>query len=769
MKETLWEALALLARRDPDRARERNDSGFSQGDGPLGHYLVAVGPGCWSEAMTAAAARLVRRYRRQLEEAGLQGAVAVASARADDGNGGGTVEPVTVTASGDEVVVAFAAYDPARLSRFKVAVRRRRWDGEARVWRVPASEAREVLAWAEREKAHVAGAVAASSCSYRVEAAGAELMVRSPLELRLAVKALPGARWDPLARVWRVAPTPEARELARQHGLEWTEEAERAVAAEESRRARLRQASAALTSLERSPLEGVSLYPFQAAGVEYVLAADGRAIIADEMGLGKTLQALAVLEARQAYPALVVCPNLSGLGPRKWAGEAIRALPGRRVTILGEDGTVRVRLPGGGYRDVPANDPLAELSVVNYDRLPGWTEADPERRKRGALRPRPGTPLATLARRGLRGLVVDEVHYVKNHRALRTRAVEGMARGVPVKVALSGTPLLNRPAELIAPLTILGRLEDLGGFWMFVRRYCGARQGRYGLDLSGASNLEELNERLRETCYVRRLKRDVLPELPAKQREAVELEIADRQEYAAAEADTIRWLGERAAQDAEFLASIADLDPEEQQRLQRERRASAEAAAARAEALVRIGALRRLAARGKLPAVEEWVRALVEGGVEKLVIFAHHRDVQEALARRLHDLWVVRVEGGRAEANVEAVRRFQERGPRIAVVSLAAGREGIELTAASHVAFAELPWRPGDLDQAEDRLYGRLNDPHGVNSYYLLGRATIDVDMAELIDAKREVIDRAVDGRAGTSGEPILGALIGRLLARGGG
>src|SRR5690606_35078216 len=174
-----------------------------------------------------------------------------------------------------------------------------------------------------------------------------------------------------------------------------------------------------------------------------------------------------------------------------------------------------------------------------------------------------------LIERCPRGVVFDEFHYCKNPRARRTKAAALLAQGAEYRLGLTGTPILNRPNELIAPLKLLGRLRHLGGYAGFIRDYCGragTRQvrGRTIKDTSGATNLERLNEKLRATCYVRRLKKDVLSELPPKVRGMVELEIDNRDEYNRARADVVAWLGNRAAQEAEFLRSIAHLSRSEE-------------------------------------------------------------------------------------------------------------------------------------------------------------------------------------------------------------
>lgn len=457
---------------------------------------------------------------------------------------------------------------------------------------------------------------------------------------------------------------------------------------------------------------GGTLRPFQLAGVQYAVQHE-RTFIADQMGLGKTVEALATLQATNNYPAVIVCPASLKLN---WKREAERWLPGHSISVI-----------NGGRADYSA-----DLVIINYDVL--------------------SRHVKELMRQTFRALIADESHYAKERTSQRSKALKALATGrlpgkdgrrtpeletapIPVRLLLTGTPVLNRPAELIHQLDVLGRLNDLGGWNTFTNRYCDAKRTRFGLDLSGAAHLDELNERLRAHCMVRRLKADVLTELPAKARATVPVQITNRLAYDRAAEDVIEWLRE----------NVSD---------------AAAAKATRAEQLVRIEALKNLAAEGKLTAVIEWVESFLESD-QKLVLFAHHVDVQKTLlakfpgASRLlgEDPTEIR------QANVD---RFQDDPTcRLIVCSLVAGGVGITLTAASNVAFVELGWNPGQMDQAEDRCH-RIGQHDAVTAWYLLATGTIDEQIAALIDAKRSVVDAATDG-GNTSGEGILSALVDQL------
>ncbi|MGZ4274815.1 MAG: DEAD/DEAH box helicase, partial [Solirubrobacteraceae bacterium] len=307
---------------------------------------------------------------------------------------------------------------------------------------------------------------------------------------------------------------------------------------------------------------GGELAPFQWAAVRYALDARGT-FLADEQGLGKTVEALAALEADGAYPAVVVCPASMKLG---WERETRRWLPHRSVTVV------------HGRGAVPS---AAEITIVNYEVV--------------------GAHHQTLTRERPRGLVVDESHYCKNPQAKRTQAVRRLSAAVApggLRLALSGTPVLNHAEELIAQLRIIGRMDEFGSGASFARRF------------RGMVSEERLHWHMRRACFVRRLKAEVLPQLPAKRQVVVPVALDNEREYRVAERDIVEWLRSQPLELSDLDARIA--------------------ATLRAERLAQLGALQRLAARGKLTAALAWIHDFLESG-EPLVVFCRHVEIQEAV------------------------------------------------------------------------------------------------------------------------------------------
>jgi SWI/SNF-related matrix-associated actin-dependent regulator 1 of chromatin subfamily A len=465
----------------------------------------------------------------------------------------------------------------------------------------------------------------------------------------------------------------------------------RALEVLEQLRAEHRQAAGAVRRSRATagePIEpaaaalGGELAPFQWAAVDYALRAR-RVFLADEQGLGKTVEALAALEADGAYPAIVVCPASMKLN---WEREAQRWLPHRSVAVI------------HGRCAVP---PRGDITIVNYEIVAAHRQA--------------------LARPRARAIVVDESHYCKNPSAKRTHAVRALAASVApdgLRMALTGTPVLNHADELIAQLRVIDRLSDFGS---------GAR---FSAKFRGRLSEERLHWHLRRHCFVRRLKADVLPQLPAKRQVVVPMALTNDSEYRLAERDVIAWLRTQPLDLSTLNAKIA--------------------ATLRAQRLAQLGTLQRLAARGKLAAAMAWIDDFLASG-EALVVFARHIEVQHAVLQRFPDALHLMGEDTLAARDASIAAFQKPDGPPLIVAATRVAAQGITLTRASNVAFLELEWTPAMHDQAEDRCH-RIGQHDAVTAWYLLAASTIDETMARLIQSKRATVAAVTDGRTLESG-----------------
>ena len=592
-------------------------------------------------------------------------------------------------------------------------------------------------------------------------------------ERKSAVKAVTGRRWDAKAFRW-TAPISattarEILEVVEDTGMDISEEAVAIAHSFEERADALLLASRLDDAeLEVEGLgEGLELMPFQRAGVAFGMAVP-RFILGDEMGLGKTIQALALLQKRRSFPALVICPASVKL---QWVEELTKWLPGITVDYL------RSRSDYGLLTQ-------PDVLVVNYDLLitlpvkdaDGEKVLDP---KSGKQKREPSNALRSVLELDWEAVVVDELHYVKNPKAQRTmsikKIVKGLAKKAPVML-LSGTPIKSRPVELVEPLKIIGVFnESFGGWNNFVRTYCGAYQNGFGWHTNGSSNLTELGDKLRSTCMIRRLKSEVQEELPEKTRVRTVVEMTTPGKYRAAEDDVIAYYAERKTQDKDFVATLEGLNADEKEQARNKRRLSVAYKARQAEALVRINALRGLVGELKVKSVIAWVKDWLEVGEGKLVMFAHHVRIQKALAEAFGDMGVSLRGGMTATAKKRAVDTFmQDDSVRVFVASLGAGGTGIDglQKVADTVAFVEFAWTPGEMQQAEDRVHRMFQDSDSVVIHHFVAAETIDVDFQETLAAKQEVLDAVLgdDGNeeeaAKARGANVFGAIERALRAK---
>lgn len=550
------------------------------------------------------------------------------------------------------------------------------------------------------------------------------------------VKAL-GLRWDPASRCWWTADESKALAVNAPNRVEVAEAARAAKVAAARVKAEAVEVACAASRATDAPdasvpvPEGRALLPYQRAGIAYALARTN-VLVGDEMGLGKTVQALGVVNAdASAHRVLVVCPASLKLN---WKREAERWLV--------RPAEVRVLDSKAKAADFVAPRGRDLVVVVNYDIL-------------GKLRePLRAEPWDVL--------VCDEAHALKNPRALRTREVLG-ARGpaaravapIPARrrVFLTGTPIVNRPIELW-PLVEALDPEGLGkNFMAYARRYCGAYQKSIGRklvwDFGGASNLDELQAKARTAFMVRRLKADVLTDLPPKRRQVVVLP-ADTVPESLRRSESQAW-----AFHEDYLARVeADRDLA----AARGDDAGYAAAAARLRAAEKVAfdemaAVRRDLAVAKVPAILEHLEHAVEGG--KVVFMCHHHEVAEAVAKHF-GAEAVMVHGGiPVEDRQAAVDAFQTRSDvRVFVGTIRAAGVGLTLTAAAHVVFGELDWVPGNVSQAEDRCH-RIGQRNSVLVQHLVVDGSLDARFVETLLAKQAVLDAALDVLPATGDEAV--------------
>lgn len=416
---------------------------------------------------------------------------------------------------------------------------------------------------------------------------------------------------------------------------------------------------------------------------------NGIALVALPPGAGKSLTSLLFLHSHQKEidVTVVVCPaSVKWV----WEGEARKHL-GLRTEIL-EGKTARTDLI----------HPKTRMFIVNYDILGSW--------------------LPFLSSLKPKLIIGDECHYVSSYTARRSVYFRELCRGVPYILALSGTPLVNRPKELWNILNIL-RPKRWRNRFSFCHRYCGARFifGRW--DFRGASHLPELHRKLHQSVLVRRKEEEIFAQLPPRSRFVVPLDISNKKEYDKAVSDFAGWL--------------------------RETNPGRASRAIKAERMVKLGYCLRLAAQGKLAAVTEWIDNFLDGG-KKLLVFGIHDKVLTHLEERYQRI-CVRVDGSvTGKTRQKCFDQFNKVAKtRLLLGNIDAAGVGWSCSSTSDVAIIELPYSPGKLTQAEKRIHGVGRGLAGqrARSWLLIAHGTLEERLCEMLQRKQKNISRVLDGQ----------------------
>ncbi len=428
---------------------------------------------------------------------------------------------------------------------------------------------------------------------------------------------------------------------------------------------------------------------YQLEGLNEIEWLGGRALIAFDPGLGKTfLSLLYVKNHPECFPVVVVCP-----APVKfvWEREAERVLD-RKVQVCVIEGRGK-----RGFRQTK----VPRMYVVNYDILRNHLE--------WINKTEPGL------------IIIDESQNLSNPSTKKTKSVQRLCRGVPNVLALSGTPFLNRPIELFPTLNILKPTVWRSRF-QFGQDFCAPEWSPWGWKYKGVTNSDKLHALLVENCMVRRIKKDVLPELPDKIRSVEPIPMETPQEYEHAAADFATWLMQQ--------------DPDGAKKT------------LRAESMVKIGYLLRLAAWLKLKSVISWVDGWLEDAEndEKLIIFATQIKIVQKLKETYLNQCVVIDGSVTGDQRREAVEQFRENNSkRILIGNLKAAGTGVDgLQVANTVVFAELGWNPGTMLQAEDRAW-RIGTKNTVFVYYLVAHGTLEEDLCRIIQERQATFNQVLN------------------------
>ena len=430
-------------------------------------------------------------------------------------------------------------------------------------------------------------------------------------------------------------------------------------------------------SLKTHP-RGFSYFPYQEAGIEF-MKEHKRCLNADEPGTGKTIQVAGLINETNVQRVLILCPASLRLNwgqeLEKWVFRKLQ-----HVEIISYDSAWRGRV-------------FKELRDNNFDLV-----------------------------------VMDEAHYLKNGDSKRSMAAQALAAQADRVVLLTGTPVMNRPKDLFIILRIINK-NMFPDFQSFALRYCGAflqtirMRGREKKvwNNEGSSHEKELGEILRSTIMIRRCKKDVLPQLPHKLRQVIEVP----SNLQSCKKEQEKW--NQACSEVGYDQALRQLEN------------------GVGVAFEKMASARQQVAIDKVPFVIEHVTNMLEGG--KVVVFAHHRSVVDALMVGLQSYSPVRYVGGMTDkSKYESVRSFQDDEQcRVFIGNIQAAGVGITLTAASTVVFAELGLVPSVMCQAEDRCCRIGATAESILVQHIVLNGSLDVKLARMLVKKQEVADMILD------------------------
>lgn len=431
----------------------------------------------------------------------------------------------------------------------------------------------------------------------------------------------------------------------------------------------------------------------------YYAVNHGNHINGSSVGTGKSLCSVLYAEMLDLFPCMVVCPASVKSG---WLREWKETNPDRRVSIISTSS--------------PPEDFEADVIVINYDIL-GKRVTKENGKTSLEIR------LDGMKKKSFSLVIADEIHFLKNRKSIRSKSFKKLAHKVPSVIGLTGTLIMNRPAELLNILMLIERIKEIAPddqyHHYFFERYCNMKETNFGMDISGASNIKELNRLLKECCYFQVSKRDALKELPPISENVVECEITNKRAYKKADSDLLQFIEDKF---------------KDQEKVDK---------AARAEFLVKLSTLKQLSLEGKIKAIKKWVEEWLEANEEeKLLVFASQSAILTKIAEEFKKGLLI-TGSTTTKKRDEILQKFTlEKNKRVLFANigcLGTGVDGLQKVC-SNMAILELPPRPSDLVQVIGRLE-RSGQENPVTIQYLLSPETIDQDLWEMLKGKKDVTD----------------------------
>ena len=463
------------------------------------------------------------------------------------------------------------------------------------------------------------------------------------------------------------------------------------------------------------------LYRFQKQGIAFGIGKYARLLIADEMGVGKTVQAIGLSSYYiNEWPVLVICPSSLKFA---WRDEISTWLN----ELLTKNEIQIIKKTKNEFKE------NKKFYIISYDLSVRMIEK--------------------IINKNFKFIIVDEAHYLKNRQAKRTILLTPILQKSKRVILLTGTPIMAKPMEIYPLLHIL-RPDHFKSFIEFGARYCDPKKnfGNF-IDYSGSSNTKELNAILNKFIMIRRLKKDVLSELPPKKRQKIEIS-TDKKIIkvlkALMEKSTEKFeklLGQQLDMESVGI-NIDDLKGGDEKNNNEENSDQKDNSKNKKSIVNKFNKAYLLTGQSKLPGIRDYVNYLIDNSC-KFLIFAHHTEILDTIEQVVKEdkVQYIRIDGKvKIEDREDLVHEFQNNDDcLVAILSITACATGLTLTKASTVVFAELHFTPSIMIQAEDRVHRIGQEGNCVNIHYLFADNTLDVLLFRKLNEKQNIVSTTLD------------------------
>ncbi|EAR99255.2 SNF2 family amine-terminal protein (macronuclear) [Tetrahymena thermophila SB210] len=455
------------------------------------------------------------------------------------------------------------------------------------------------------------------------------------------------------------------------------------------------------------------LFNYQKEGIRFGMMNKCRILIADEMGVGKTIQAICLAFAylkNLSKKMIVICPSSLKF---YWKQEINKWY---RVILNGRQVSQFIQVFQASNDQI---EQQTKILICSYDIIQ--------------------SAINKIEKYNAFLGIADEAHYLKNPDTKRSKAIIPYLKQLKHVILLTGTPAFAKPQEMYSLVSIL-RPDVFTNFLDYGKRYCNPKKSNFhnGLDYSGSSNELELHYLLTRYMMIRRLKKDVLNELPDKKRKKIKVSTDSSIQ----------------SQIAQILKKVKDktlqilMNPPPNQQFQNEPDSyfNGNHGSSQFQSLKTCYMLSGLA---KQQQVLNYLEELLKS-VDKVIVFAEHIQILDNIEKFANDRKkkYIRIDGSvRDEEKSIRVQSFENnKNISIAILSFGAASLGITLTSASNILFAEMHWTPAIMEQAEDRAH-RIGQKNPVTCHYLIGEGTLDNMLYKKILEKQQIVGAILDGK----------------------